>query len=664
MMMCYAEKISKRWGGTLVFEQLSLEIQDGERIGLVGPNGCGKSTVLKLLSGMEPPDSGMIHYKKGSRTAMLAQIPDYGPDITALEVLELAFAELLRLKRRMTELESEMASPDPNTMEKTLNEYGTLQHTFATMGGYEMEANRSRVADGLGIKHLLQMPFDRLSGGERTKVCLGRILLEGPDLLLLDEPTNHLDLSAVEWLETYLQDYRGSVLIVSHDRYFLDRVVTKVYDLEGGAVDIYHGNYSYFVEEKERRLLLDFAAFQEQQKKIRKMEEAIKRMRLWAAQADNPLMFKRAAAMQKALDRMNKLDRPVLERKKMGLTFEMSERSGKDVVRMEGVSKSFGSSGEAAELTNDSGGGLDRGGDRREGRALYANVDLHVRFGEAVAIVGDNGSGKSTLLRMILGQLQPDSGTVTVGSQVKIGYLAQRDWFPDEEKTIVDAFRDMVMVEEGEARHLLAKFLFYGASVYRKVNALSGGERMRLRLAQLMHQEMNALVLDEPTNHLDIDAREALEDTLAAFPGTLICVSHDRYLLNKLFPVTYWLEDGALTRYEGGYNDAKRKRGELRSGRQAAALASKDGKTLAAAGKNGGGREESRSGGRRSADDHGKLLADLEVDIASMERKLAVLDEAMMAETEPKKLAELHGEKQLLEAERELLYQRLEQAES
>ncbi|MDF2659375.1 MAG: transporter ATP-binding protein [Paenibacillus sp.] len=621
MMMCYAEKISKRWGGALVFEQLSLEIQDGERIGLVGPNGCGKSTVLKLLSGMEPPDSGTIHYKKGSRTAMLAQIPDYGPDVTALEVLELAFAELLRLKRRMTELESDMASPDPNAMEKALKEYGTLQDVFAGMGGYEMEANRSRVADGLGIKHLLRMPFDRLSGGERTKVCLGRILLESPDLLLLDEPTNHLDLSAVEWLETYLQDYRGSVLIVSHDRYFLDRVVTKVYDLEGGAVDIYHGNYSYFVEEKERRLLLDFAAFQEQQKKI------------------------------------------VLERKKMGLTFEMNDRSGKDVVRLEGVSKSFGSSGGTAELAND-GGGLDRGIDQHEGRTLYANVDLHVRFGEAVAIVGDNGSGKSTLLRMILGQLQPDSGTVTVGSQVKIGYLAQHDLFPDEEKTIVDAFRDMVMVEEGEARHLLAKFLFYGASVYRKVNSLSGGERMRLRLAQLMHQELNALVLDEPTNHLDIDAREALEDTLAAFPGTLICISHDRYLLNKLFPVTYWLEDGALTRYEGGYNDAKRKRGELRSGRQAAALASKDGKTPAAAGKNGGGREESRSGGRRSADDHGKLLADLEADIASMERKLAVLDEAMMAEADPKKLAELHGEKQLLEAERELLYQRLEQAES
>lgn len=682
MMMCYAEKISKMWGGTPVFEQLSVDIHDGDRIGLVGPNGCGKTTVLKLLSGMEPPDEGTIHYKKGSRTAMLAQIPDYGPDVTAMDVLEQAFAELIRLKRRMTELESDMASPDPIVMEKTLKEYGTLQDAFAGMGGYEMEASRSRVAEGLGIAHLLHMPFDSLSGGERTKVCLGRILLESPDLLLLDEPTNHLDLSAVEWLESYLQEYRGSVLIVSHDRYFLDRVVTKIYDLEGGAVDIYHGNYTYFVEEKERRLLIEFAAFQEQQKKIKKMEEAIKRMRLWAAQADNPAMFKRAAAMQKALDRMNKLNRPVLERKKMGLTFEMSERSGKDVVRMEGVGKSFVSNGGAALRADDN--GMTRSIGKNEDRALYANIDLLVRFGESVAIVGDNGSGKSTLLRMIMGQLQPDAGTVTVGSNVKIGYLAQHDLFPDEEKTLVDAFRDTVMVEEGEARYLLSKFLFYGASVYRKVSSLSGGERMRLRLAQLMHQDLNVLVLDEPTNHLDIDAREALEDTLAAFPGTLICVSHDRFLLNKLFPVTYWLEGGSLTRYEGSYNDAKRKRGELRTGIQAAFLADKDGKAPAAAGKNdsstasgksgheaskstrrsGGGKEENQSRDRRHADDQEKQLARLEADIAGMERKLAVLDHAMMTEADPKKLAELHGERQLLEAERELLYQRLEQAES
>ncbi|TMV50122.1 ABC-F family ATP-binding cassette domain-containing protein [Paenibacillus mesophilus] len=643
MILCAADKIAKMWGGTPVIQQLSLEIHEGERIGMVGPNGCGKTTLLKLLSGAEPPDSGTIHYKKGCQAALLAQIPNFGHEETVMDVLKQAFAELLGIGERMSRLEAAMADPDQGVMEKALKEYGILQEAYADKGGYEMDANLARVADGLGIVHLLQTPFRRLSGGERTKVGLGRILLLEPDLLLLDEPTNHLDLQAVEWLETYLRDYRGSVMIVSHDRYFLDRVVTKIYDLEGGTVDVYHGNYAYFVEEKERRLLAEFAAYQEQQKKIAKMEEAIKRMRIWAAQADNPYMFKRAASMQKALDRIEKLGRPVLERKRMGLAFEMGERSGKDVIVMEGVGKSYRREG------TDGDGDAD---DRNRTRLLYKDVNLHVRFREFVAIVGENGSGKSTLLRMIAERLEPDAGTVRIGSGVKIGYLAQHDLFPDETKTIVDAFRDRVPVEEGEARHILAKFLFYGASVFRKVNDLSGGERMRLRLAQLMHQDMNVLVLDEPTNHLDIDSRESLEETLAAFPGTIVCVSHDRYLLNKLFPVTYWLEEGALTRYEGRYEEARSKHAELR----AAAAAAPSGRGDDA-------KPKPDAGKSAEADRSDRRLAKLEAEINTIESKIALLEAAMMREEQAEKLSAMHEKKSLLEAERELLYERLDTVE-
>lgn len=639
MLLCAADKVSKTWGGTPVIRQMSLEIREGDRIGLVGPNGCGKTTMLKLLDGSETPDTGTVHWKKGSRTALLAQIADFGPAVTASEVLREAFAELYRMRERMEELESTMASTDPETAGKALDEYGALQDAFAAKGGYETDASLSRVANGLGIARLLPLPFASLSGGERTKVCLGRILLQEPDLLLLDEPTNHLDLNAVEWLESYMQTYRGSVLIVSHDRYFLDRVVTKIVDLEGGTADVYPGNYSWFVEEKERRLLAEFAAHQEQQKKIGKMEEAIKRLRAWAAQADNPALFKRAAAMRKAIDRMEKLERPVLERRKMGLAFDVGERSGRDVVLMEGVRLSYCAEEDGA--ASGSTGGA---------RTLYDGVSLQVRHQDFVAIVGANGSGKSTLLRMIAEGLKPDEGTVKLGSSVKIGYLAQHDRFPDERKTVLDAFRDSVAVEEGEARRLLASFLFYGASVFRGVSSLSGGERMRLRLAQLMHRELNVLVLDEPTNHLDIDARETLEESLASFAGTVICVSHDRYLLNKLFPVTYWLEGGKLTRYEGTYSEAKRKREALGA----------DGKANPAA-SGGSNREAGPERPRDKAEDarRERMEAKLEADIAMVERKLALLDDAMMAEADAGKLAALHGEKALLEAERELLYDRL-----
>jgi ATPase subunit of ABC transporter with duplicated ATPase domains len=331
--------------------------------------------------------------------------------------------------------------------------------------------------------------------------------------------------------------------------------------------------------------------------------------------------------MQKALDRIDRLDKPVLERVKMGLSLDMSDRSGKDVVVLSGVGVTFGE------------------------RRLFANINLLVRFRDSVAIVGDNGCGKSTLLRMVVEGTEPTEGFVRVGSGVKVGYLAQHDLFPNDELTILDAFRDAVAVEEGQARHLLAKFLFYGASVFRKVKILSGGEKMRLRLAQLMHQEINLLVLDEPTNHLDIDAREALEETLASFGGTVLCVSHDRYFLNKLFPVTYWMEHGGLTRYEGRYDEAKRKRAEL---------AAKTSAPLQAPASVPSAPKKSASVGASRAKTHAPSLDRLERDIEAAELRLSLLDEAMEREGDPARLQALYEERSLLAAERELLYEWLE----
>ncbi|KIP23585.1 ABC transporter family protein [Bacillus thuringiensis serovar morrisoni] len=417
-----------------------------------------------------------------------------------------------------------------------MERYGVIQEKFAFLGGYEIEANIMKVANGLQVTNLFSRVFTELSGGEQTKVSLAYMLLQKPDLLLLDEPTNHLDLFAVEWLEQFLKEYNGTVMVISHDRYFLDEVVTKIFDLEDGAIHVYHTNYSQFVEEKEGRLLQEFQAYQEQQKKIKKMKEAIKRLREWANQANPPNegLHKRARNMERALERIEKLKRPILERKQMGLQFEGQERSGKDVVVMKEVSKGFA------------------------GRPLFEQANLHVRFQERAAIVGRNGTGKTTLLKLLLKEMEPEAGAIRVGSSVKIGYLSQHT-YENMKSNVLEAFRENVTVTEGEARHILAKFLFYGPAVFKKVTQLSGGEKMRLRLAQLMYQDINFLILDEPTNHLDIESREVLEEALEQYNGTILAVSHDRYFLNKLFEKTYWIDECKLFEFAGNYAWARQK---------------------------------------------------------------------------------------------------------
>ncbi|MES5953001.1 ABC-F type ribosomal protection protein [Bacillus fungorum] len=537
MTICSVNNVTKSFGGNIIFENISLEIKNGERVGLVGRNGSGKTTIFQLLTGMESLDTGAIHMKKGTRIGHVAQIPKFDEGMTVYDALSSAFKTEKELEREMRTLEKNMAEErEQSALQKLMERYGVIQEKFAFLGGYEIEANIMKVANGLQVTELFTRSFLELSGGEQTKVSLAYMLLQKPDLLLLDEPTNHLDLFAVEWLEQFLKEYNGTVMVISHDRYFLDEVVTKIFDLEDGEIYVYHTNYSRFVEEKEERLLQEFQAYQEQQKKIKKMKEAIKRLREWANQANPPNegLHKRARSMERALERMEKLKKPILERKQMGLQFEGQERSGKDVVVMKEVSKGFAD------------------------HPLFNEANLHVRFQERAAIVGRNGTGKTTLLKLLLEEIEPDAGEIRIGSSVKIGYLSQHA-YGNMKSNVLEAFRECVAVTEGEARHILAKFLFYGPAVFKKVTQLSGGEKMRLRLAQLMYQDINFLILDEPTNHLDIESREVLEEALEQYNGTILAVSHDRYFLNKLFEKTYWIDERKLFEFAGNYAWARQK---------------------------------------------------------------------------------------------------------
>ncbi|MBC2103780.1 ribosomal protection-like ABC-F family protein [Listeria booriae] len=535
MTIVALNNVTKRFTGDLILEKISLQVEEGERIGLIGRNGEGKSTILKIIARLETVDDGIVSVKRSATVGLLNQMPNVSGNAIVRDYLRTAFADVLALQAELTELEQRMTT---DMSERLLTKYGKKQARFIDLGGYNLDTNMDKILHGLGISHLAEKVWEQLSGGERTKVSLAKMLLEEPDLLLLDEPTNHLDLQAVDWLTQFLRAYKGTVLVVSHDRYFLDEVVQKIVELENKELITYHTNFSGYLVEREERLLKEFRDYKDQQKKIKKMQQAIKRLRQWAMEANPPndALFRRAKNMEKALARIDVLKKPALEQKNMRLEFEESKRSGEDVVIFDAVWKQFGD------------------------RVLFDGLDCHIRQKERVAIVGNNGAGKSTFLKMVLGEVAPDVGTVHVGPSVDIAYLSQHMDVGDENQTVLEAFRDKVAVVEGDARHMLATFLFYGEMVFRKVANLSGGERMRLSLAQFINQPVNTLLLDEPTNHLDIASREVLEEALRNFEGTIITISHDRFFMNQICDRTLWLEDGEIVSYGGNYSYASEKR--------------------------------------------------------------------------------------------------------
>ncbi|KWX70321.1 ABC transporter ATP-binding protein [Paenibacillus riograndensis] len=557
-MIISCQNVQKYHGAQLVLSDITFDIRQGEKIGLIGRNGCGKTTLFHLLSGEERPDQGQISIRKGSVVGLLAQIQEVNDGETVYAVLQRSFAEPLEWQARLRELELAMSQPDAGSsgsaFERLLKEYGTLQEKFEAAGGYEIESSIQRVAAGLGIgTGQFDRRFSSLSGGEKTKVGLAELLLRRPDILLLDEPTNHLDMEAIEWLEQFLQDYEGTVVAISHDRYFLDAVVKKVIEIEDGEAFTFHTNYSGYQIEKEARLLRQFADYQEQQKKIKQMQESIKRLIEWGNRSNppNPSFHRRAASMQKALDRMVKVKRPVLERKAMDLQLQQEDRTGNQVVILDRIGKSHGD------------------------RTLFSGANEVLRYGETTALIGGNGAGKSTLLRIILGQELPDEGSCTLASRAVVGYLAQEAVPEDGKLSVLRYFREEAGLEEGEARGQLARFLFYGSDVFKNIANLSGGEWTRLRFAVLMHRRPNLLILDEPTNHLDIDSREALEEALEEYPGTVLAVSHDRYFINRCFGKLWSIAEGRFTAFSGNYEYYKEKQAEKAA---AAGLSSDSGK--------------------------------------------------------------------------------------
>lgn len=535
MNILNASNVSKSYLEETLFDNIKITLNSGDIIGLVGRNGEGKTTLLKALAGLESLSRGVISWKKNVRIGFLNQIPEYEKNTTVYQCMKSVFQELNAISKQLETIENKMTEgiEDINIL---MSHYGELQTYYEENGGYEIDAKLRKVTHGLNIAHLLEKEWGNLSGGERTKVALAQLLVKPTDLLLLDEPTNHLDINSIEWLANYIKNYEGAAVIVSHDRYFLDETVNQIMEIDQKKLHTYNGNYSYFVEEREKRLLVEFEAYKTQQKKIKKMKESIKQLRTWASQAKPPnaAMYRRAKNMEKALNCIKRIEKPTLDSKRMNIKLEEVNRVSNRVVEMKKVAKSYD-------------------------HLLFENVNLLVRRGEHAAIIGDNGTGKSTLLKTILGMTSIDDGSIQTANNLKIGYLSQHEFESDNDDTLLNTIREKVNVSEGQARHILADFMFYGKDVFKKVNDLSGGEKIRLRWAQIVNTDYNLLILDEPTNHLDIDTKETIEDALLDYEGSIIAVSHDRYFLNKLFNTTYLLKNKTLKKFEGNYDYVKEK---------------------------------------------------------------------------------------------------------
>ena len=509
--------------GENLLDGLSFEIQQGERVGLLGKNGAGKTTVFRILCDEIGYDTGDVVIAPGKKIGLISQIPRYPADYTVEQVLRRAFTELEDIRRKMERLEARMTE-EPS--EAVLRDYDKLSTRYQVGGGYDV--NVDKICNGLGIpKEMRSQEFSMLSGGEKTRVNLARLLLEETDILLLDEPTNHLDMRSVEWLEEYLLKFKGTVLTISHDRYFLDRVVDRIIELRGGKAEYYSGNYSFYVEEKEARYQLQLKQYEQEQAKVAQLSYTMERMKGWGI--NNRSLYRRAMSIQSRIDRIQKTERPTKD-KTMRASFGQKEFHGDEVMVIKDLKMGFGD------------------------RTLFSDVNLLVQGGEHIALLGDNGTGKSTFLKLLMQEETPESGRIKFGPSVKKAYLPQIIHFDHPERSVLDTVIYGKNYSTQTARNRLGAFLFSGEDVFKPVAALSGGEQSRLRLCMLMDEEINLLILDEPTNHLDIPSREWIENAVAEFPGTLLFVSHDRYFIDQFADRIWELEDGKITDFKGGYS--------------------------------------------------------------------------------------------------------------
>ena len=536
MLLVNFSKVSKDYGGNPIFQDIDLEIIEGERIGLVGENGGGKSTLFKLIAGIEDPTNGVISRRRNLTIGYLWQEAD--PDQshkTVFEAVSEVTQELVALPEMLSELEAKMADPDiagdEDALTAILEEYGKAQERFEALGGYTLEHKVEAVLHGLGFgPDWYNVEVGVLSGGEKKLVNLARILIKMPDLLLLDEPDNHLDLEAKAWLEQYIQSYPGTVMVISHDRQLLDRAVKKIFELEDGKISDYAGNYSYYFEERQRRLLKQYELYTIQHDEIRRLEVSMHRLKGWAKLNDK--FAGRAEDMVKRIERAKQeaVDKPILTRDKIKVNLD-ADRSGKKVLEVKGLSKSY------------------------DGHTLFQLFDFTLIFGERVGIVGANGSGKTTLLKTMMDLLPADSGSVKIGASVVSGYYAQEQETLPFDSTPLDFVRRLKAMNEPQAISFLRGLLFSYEDIHTPVRRLSGGEKSRLQLARLMLTDANFLLLDEPTNNLDITSVEVLEAALEEFEGTILTVSHDRYYLDKIVTKILAIgEDGHVRLYPGNFS--------------------------------------------------------------------------------------------------------------
>ena len=530
MILLSIQDIHKAFGTNEVLRGASLTLQNGERMGLVGVNGSGKSTLMKIIAGLEHEDSGTISMQKGLRLGYLAQQGEVDPERTVLEEMESVFEPVVKMEQELRAIEKEMAqaTEDEQLLRRLGSRYDSLNRAFENAKGYGWKSEVQKVLAGLGFRKEQQsQKASILSGGERTRLCLGRMLLQEPDLLLLDEPTNHLDLKSISWLEDYLGSYRGAVLVISHDRYFMDHVCDHIGELLFGRMELYDGNYTEYVEQRAERFEVRMKTWELQQKEIERQKAIIERYRSFNREKS----IRAAESREKRLEKIERLEKPKDEHS-VHFHFSCRRRTGEDVLMITELRKGF------------------------EDRVLFDHVNMHLRSGDRVALIGDNGVGKTTLLKCILSQEKPDNGTIRFGTGVDIGYYDQHQAGLHPEKTVLDeVWDDFRRLDQTEVRGALGMFLFSGDDVLMPISTLSGGEKGRVALTKLMLHQDNLLLLDEPTNHLDMDSREVLEQALEEFPGTILAISHDRYFINRFANRVAVLEEGGMREYLGNYDD-------------------------------------------------------------------------------------------------------------
>ena len=527
-MVLACQNISKAYGVTEILNHINFHIEAKEKLAIVGINGAGKSTLLKIIMNEEEADEGQVVIGKDITVGYLAQHQNSYYDKTIYEELLSVKQDVIDLQEQIRQLEQDMKHLEGAELEDALERYTRMNHTFEMQDGYAFESQITGILKGLGFEESeFNRPVSELSGGQKTRVSLGRLLLSRPDIILLDEPTNHLDLNSIAWLEGYLRGYDGAVIIVSHDRYFLDKIVTKVIEIENTQATIYHGNYSYYAQKREEVRLSKYRAYMNQQAEIKHQEEVIAKLK----QFNREKSIKRAESREKMLDKMERLEKPQEIHDEMRLTLTPDVESGNDVLLVEGLSKSF------------------------DGKTIFSNVNIDIKRGERVALIGNNGTGKTTILKIINQLLPKDSGKITLGAQVHIGYYDQEHQVLHAEKTIFDELQDSYpQMNNTRVRNVLAAFLFTGEDVFKKIADLSGGERGRVSLAKLMLSNANFLILDEPTNHLDITSKEILENALNNYTGTILYVSHDRYFINQTATRILDLSPNGITSYIGNYD--------------------------------------------------------------------------------------------------------------